>query len=129
MKNHKELPCPHCGSVEAYTEESDASANAMEECGYQFVVKCHCGATMFSPWCESPDDARKSAMCLWNTRYERTCRITDEEPIEIPDGDPWYGMLGTGITRYKLSCGHDTLSADCDGPKRCCECGAKVVSE
>lgn len=58
---------------------------------------------------------------------ERTCRITDEEPIEIPDQDPWYGMLDTGITRYKLSCGHDTLSEDCDGPKRCCECGAAVV--
>lgn len=38
-------------------------------------------------------------------------------------------MLDTGITRYKLSCGHDTLSEDCDGPKRCCECGAKVVGE
>lgn len=60
---------------------------------------------------------------------ERTCRITDEEPIEIPDQDPWYGMLDTGITRYKLSCGHDTLSEDCDGPKRCCECGAVVVGE
>lgn len=83
----------------------------------------------FEPSSEWAEPTRKKANEAWNTRWERTCRIVNDEPVEIPDQDPWYGMLDTGIARYKLSCGHDTLSADCDGPKRCCECGAKVVGE
>lgn len=99
-----------------------------EDDGYRMRLGDNGGATTDG---ESEFEAvlERHMAAKWNIRWDRTCRITDEEPIEIPDQDSWYGLLDTGITRYKLSCGHTTLSADCDWPKRCCECGAKVVGK
>ena len=58
---------------------------------------------------------------------EKTCEIVGEEVFEIPCPDSWYGMLDTGISRYKLSCGHEMFYSEWDEPKHCAECGAKIL--
>lgn len=129
----KLLPCPFCGG-EVKLIHDDEMGHYIIECNnhawgnYLETPDMVAADILMVSWRDT-DESRRALTEAWNTRYERTCRITDEEPIEIPDQDSWYGMLDTGITRYKLSCGHDTLSADYDGPKRCCECGAKVVEQ
>lgn len=124
-------PCPFCGGDVKLIRDPE-----MEH----YVIECKnhawgdpnetpdmaAGDVSMVSWRDT-EESKHALIETWNARWERTCRITDEEPIEIPDQDPWYGMLDTGITRYKLSCGHSTLSGEDNGPKRCCECGAKVV--
>lgn len=145
-------PCPCCnGKATCFAEDDgyrmrlgdNGGATTDGESEFRGVAGCEACGLGFEEWhdsdepmfdgCIDPSEfeavLERHMAVKWNTRFERTCRITDEEPIEIPDQDSWYGLLDTGITRYKLSCGHTTLSADCDGPKRCCECGAKVVGK
>lgn len=57
----------------------------------------------------------------------RECKIVSEIEMQIPDADPWYGMLDTGFTCYSLSCGHNTYDWSWRQPKYCSECGAKIV--
>ena len=58
---------------------------------------------------------------------ERTCRVVNEKSIDLNE----HGFTVGCLTVCNLSCGHVTFCANWkpERPKRCSECGAKVVDE
>jgi len=95
------LPCPFCGG--------EAQFNIYETtCGVE-CEKCRIGTAFVLI------DEYKQAIQAWNTRQERTCRITSEE---------YDDLLEYTVTRF--SCGHSTIGAAAMY-NYCPECGAKVV--
>ena len=99
-----------------------------EECGISIELKARLGWTV-------PDRYPRAVLVQHDCCYDHgvsyyprlTCKIVNEEVVEVQDADQWYGMIDTGLVRYKLSCGHDVFSRNYEEPKYCTECGAIVV--
>lgn len=96
--------CPFCGG-EARTIE-------VARYGSRWGVRCPiCGGRM----CFYPTESE--AIEAWNTRQERTCRITSEEYDDLLD-----------VFTTHFSCGHFTIGK-VNMYRYCPKCGAKVIEE
>lgn len=108
-------PCPFCGG-EARLYPSEAG----------FFVGCFNDGCAVNPssgefvadgvWDE---EQKEAAIDAWNTRAERTCRITATATDGLMTDDP--------KKRFWLSCGHDVGVYGLDRqPNYCPYCGARV---
>ena len=105
------LPCPFCGD-EAEDYDSDFGNG---------IYCTGCGAMVGEPiHLDYRVDERityEQAAAAWNTRAERTCRITSEEYDDLLD-----------VFTTHFSCGH-SKSGRAEFFNYCPNCGARVVTE
>ena len=98
-------PCPFCGGEAAVTCLNKGQCQARVGC-------VGCGATI-NRYYRSKVDAAEA----WNARWERTCR----DALPEKHGEPIEGYWECS------ECGCE-IGDDCDAPKYCPNCGAKVVA-
>lgn len=103
--------CPFCGGGAAFW-----NAGMFGE-GYRVAVKCRsCEARVPSGTCETPEEAERVAAEGWNSRAERTCRMSPDALASAALGAPAMVCSGCGASVPNIVPVH-----------YCPNCGARAV--
>ncbi len=112
---NKELePCPFCGKQPKFIPATCDDIGNGYECKTLAVIQCD--TCLY----EMAHETDEQAIMAWNTRYKRTCKYKQPDPVNTP-----------GV--WNTECGHHVYwnvdNKDCGTPpKHCPECGAEVVN-
>lgn len=103
------LPCPFCGG----------EAELWHNSTWDYVARC----TSCKARTRQHHDNCVGAIIAWNTRTERTCRMTLDA-----SGDRITSTNGDEIFLFRFTCSECGYKTNHQQAKYCPNCGAKVVS-
>lgn len=112
----KLLPCPFCGCdcIDEYEGDFGNGVYCMQ-CGVMMGEPIHLDF-------RSPRVSFEQAMTAWNTRAERTCRMTPDA-----SGDRITTINGDEIFLFRFTCSECGGKTNQPFASYCPNCGAKVV--